>query len=81
VNCKAVSGWRRSQVDSAWKVESKGRIPGHGLGLSIASELAKAHGGELELARSDSEWTEFRLHLPRLGASPAQQPAAIPSKI
>ncbi|PYI75090.1 MAG: hypothetical protein DMF04_11205, partial [Verrucomicrobia bacterium] len=37
---------------------------GHGLGLSIARELAFAHGGELSLMRSDAEWTEFRLTLP-----------------
>ena len=41
------------------------RIPGSGLGLSIACELAKAHGGDLELIRSDADWTEFRLRLPR----------------
>lgn len=41
------------------------RTTGHGLGLSIARELALAHGGELVLVRSDREWTEFRLTLPR----------------
>jgi signal transduction histidine kinase len=40
------------------------RIPGQGLGLAVAGELAKAHGGRLELVRSDSEWTEFRFALP-----------------
>lgn len=44
------------------------RVSGQGLGLSIASELAKAHDGELKLVRSDKEWTEFRLRLPRNGA-------------
>ncbi len=39
-------------------------IKGHGLGLNIARELARAHGGELELVRSDGEWTEFALKLP-----------------
>lgn len=39
-------------------------IKGHGLGLNIARELARAHGGELRLARSDAEWTEFELRLP-----------------
>ncbi len=39
-------------------------VKGHGLGLSIARELAKAHGGELRLGRSDAEWTEFELLLP-----------------
>jgi signal transduction histidine kinase len=37
---------------------------GHGLGLSIARELAPAHVGELSLVRSDPDWTEFRLTLP-----------------
>jgi two-component system heavy metal sensor histidine kinase CusS len=40
------------------------RIPGQGLGLTVAGELAKAHGGHLDLVRSDREWTEFRLSLP-----------------
>jgi signal transduction histidine kinase len=59
-----------------YRARADGRIPGHGLGLSIACELARAHGGELELVRSDSEWTEFRLRLPRQSASPAQAPGA-----
>ncbi len=39
-------------------------IKGHGLGLNIARELARAHGGDLTLCRSDEEWTEFELRLP-----------------
>ena len=42
------------------------RVPGHGLGLSIARELARAHGGDVELVSSDSSWTEMRLRLPRI---------------
>ena len=53
---------------------SDARISGQGLGLAIASELTKAHGGRLELVRSDWEWTEFRFSLPR-GRSEAVQPA------
>ncbi|MEO7167299.1 MAG: HAMP domain-containing sensor histidine kinase [Spartobacteria bacterium] len=34
-------------------------VPGHGLGLNLARELVRLHGGELRLVRSDSEWTEF----------------------
>lgn len=37
---------------------------GHGLGLNIARELARAHGGDLKLARSDGEWNEFVMTLP-----------------
>ena len=39
------------------------QTPGHGLGLSIARELARAHGGDLTLARSQPDWTEFCLRL------------------
>ena len=41
------------------------RKGGTGLGLAIAAELVRGHGGRLELLRSDSEGTEFRLLLPR----------------
>jgi signal transduction histidine kinase len=36
---------------------------GHGLGLSIARELASAQGGDVRLLRSDGDWTEFELRL------------------
>lgn len=35
-----------------------------GLGLSIARDIALAHGGDLKLSRSSSAGTEFRLRLP-----------------
>ena len=34
-------------------------VPGHGLGLNLARELVRLHGGELRLVRSDGEWTEY----------------------
>lgn len=40
------------------------RKGGVGLGLAIAAELVRGHGGRLELIRSDSEGTEFRIWLP-----------------
>lgn len=52
-----------------YQARSDPNISGQGLGLSIASELAKAHRGDLTLVRSDKEWTEFRLRLPRNGIS------------
>ena len=36
-------------------------VPGHGLGLNLARELARLHGGDLRLVRSDAKWTEFRV--------------------
>jgi signal transduction histidine kinase len=41
------------------------RKGGTGLGLAIAAELVRGHGGRLELARSDTDGTEFAIHLPK----------------
>ena len=60
-----------------YRARSDGRIPGQGLGLSVACELAKAHRGELELVRSDSVWTEFRLKLPRHAVCISQRSATV----
>lgn len=40
------------------------RPGGTGLGLAIAREIMRAHGGDIELERSDPEGTAFRLRLP-----------------
>ena len=39
-------------------------VAGHGLGLNLARELARLHGGGLRLVRSENDWTEFELRLP-----------------
>ena len=49
-----------------YRVRGGERVPGHGLGLSIARELARAHGGNVELVRSDGSWTEMRVRLPQV---------------
>jgi signal transduction histidine kinase len=36
-------------------------VPGHGLGLNLARELARLHHGDLRLTRSDETWTEFEV--------------------
>ncbi len=41
------------------------RKGGTGLGLTIAAELVRGHGGRLELVRSDADGTEFAIHLPK----------------
>ncbi len=41
------------------------RKGGSGLGLSIAAELVRGHGGALELLRSDEHGTVFEIRLPR----------------
>lgn len=39
-------------------------VRGHGLGLNIARELVRAHGGELQLAPDEDGWIEFEFRLP-----------------
>jgi signal transduction histidine kinase len=46
------------------------RKGGTGLGLVIAAELVRGHGGRLDLARSDAEGTEFAIHLPKDTTAP-----------
>jgi signal transduction histidine kinase len=52
-------------------------VPGHGLGLNLARELVRLHGGELRLVRSNGEWTEFSASF--RAAVPAAQPIGIAS--
>ena len=39
------------------------QVDGVGLGLSLAREIARAHGGELELKESRPGWTSFLLRM------------------
>jgi len=41
-----------------------GSAPGNGLGLGVARDIARAHGGELELRASAGPGTTFVLSLP-----------------
>jgi signal transduction histidine kinase len=34
---------------------------GHGIGLNLARELARLHGGDVRLVRSENDWTEFEV--------------------
>jgi signal transduction histidine kinase len=36
-------------------------VSGHGIGLNLARELARLHGGDLWLVRSENDWTEFEV--------------------
>lgn len=48
-----------------FRADSSAAIPGHGLGLSLSRELARAHGGDLVFLGSGEGWTTFRLTVPR----------------
>ncbi|MBA48396.1 sensor histidine kinase [Paracoccus sp. (in: a-proteobacteria)] len=53
------------------------RKGGTGLGLTIAADLIRGHGGRLELVRSDEEGSEFMIHIPRdMAILPARAGAA-----
>lgn len=61
--------------------QSGGRKGGIGLGLAIAAELVRGHGGRITLVRSDDAGTEFMLHLPKTVSptEPVPTPAAAPA--
>lgn len=46
-----------------FRAAPKGGIAGHGLGLSLVRELARAHDGEVTLERADEQWTVFCVRL------------------
>jgi len=49
-------------------------VPGHGLGLNLARELARLHGGDLRLVRSDEAWTEFEVRFRLATPTPLTAP-------
>lgn len=46
------------------RADAAENTPGTGLGLSLARELTRLHGGEIRLIRSAEDWTEFAITLP-----------------
>jgi signal transduction histidine kinase len=48
-----------------WRGRQASRTSGSGIGLAVAAELARAHGGELTATSSDGHGTQLTLTLPR----------------
>lgn len=59
-----------------FRADNSAAAPGHGLGLSLSRELARAHRGDLVFTGSDAEWTTFRITLPRTTFEP--ESSAVP---
>ncbi|MEO5754235.1 MAG: ATP-binding protein [Chthoniobacterales bacterium] len=57
---------RAGLFERFYRARGDERVSGSGLGLSTARELARSHGGDLALIKSDREWTEFRVSLPQM---------------
>jgi signal transduction histidine kinase len=49
---------------------TRSAVSGHGLGLNLARELARLHGGNLRLVRSENDSTEFEVRFRASRASP-----------
>ena len=56
------------------RTDHRGRTQGLGLGLFIAQEIARSHGGSITVTSSESDGTTFRLRLPRVVDEAATQP-------
>ena len=54
-----------------------GRPDGTGLGLKIVTDLVSWHGGRLDIERSDSGGTAFRIRLPHVSPGAPRDAVAV----
>jgi signal transduction histidine kinase len=43
------------------RASTRSAVSGHGIGLNLARNLARLHGGDLRLLGSENDWTEFEV--------------------
>lgn len=55
---------RFEAADSFWRGRAAARISGSGIGLAIAAELTRAHGGDLTATSTEGQGTQLTLTLP-----------------
>lgn len=74
-NGHAISGEGQSHIFERFHRAAMGEnIPGYGLGLNLARELARLHHGDLLLLRSAGDWTEFEVRFRAAQPSSASVP-------
>jgi len=74
---RSIPGPAREHIFERFHRGSVGEdVPGHGLGLNLARELARLHGGDLRLVCSGEDWTEFEVRF-RLACQTARRTADV----
>lgn len=74
---RSISTGAREHIFERFHRGSAGEdVTGHGLGLNLARELARLHGGDLRLVRSHDDWTEFEVRF-RLAGQGAMSAARV----
>jgi len=62
---RAIAGSAQQYIFERFHRDSaRSPVSGHGLGLNLARQLTRLHGGEIRLVRSADDWTEFEVRLP-----------------
>ncbi|MDE3113619.1 MAG: HAMP domain-containing histidine kinase [Chloroflexota bacterium] len=55
--------------DRFWRAPHAAEVPGSGIGLTIARELALAHGGDVTVESAPGKGSVFRVRLPQAGTA------------